>query len=175
MAFFASGEDKNKLMVLYVLRMCNMPLSQEQLVTILADNGIENYFDASACLLDLEENGYIASVPTLTMQMEVLTKRGEELVSFFDKTLPKSLREALDEYVEQHISEFRMANTTRSELTPLSNGSVEAVFAIVEGGESIFEMKMVFPSVFAANNAQRNWESINDEIYIDVLRKLTKK
>lgn len=45
MAFFSNGEDKLKLMILFTLECAEMPLSREQIATVMSENGVENYFD----------------------------------------------------------------------------------------------------------------------------------
>lgn len=174
MTFFSNGEDKYRLVALYILRRFNTPISHEQLVTVMVENGMENFFDVSSGILDLEENGYIASVPTITMQMVILTKKGEETIALFDKTLPKSLREALDEYVDSHIGEYKMANTSRVVVEPVPDGGVKAVFAIIEGGESIFEIRIMLPDIKVAQTAEKNWDRVNEELYVHVLQQLIK-
>ena len=64
MAFFSNGEDKLKLMILFTLECAEMPLSREQIATVMSENGVENYFDVCEHIIDLEANGCIASVPT---------------------------------------------------------------------------------------------------------------
>ena len=73
MAFFSNGEDKLKLMILFTLECAEMPLSREQIATVMSENGVENYFDVCEHIIDLEANGCIASVPTFKMQMIVMT------------------------------------------------------------------------------------------------------
>ena len=79
MAFFSNGEDKLKLMILFTLECAEMPLSREQIATVMSENGVENYFDVCEHIIDLEANGCIASVPTFKMQMIVMTPRERRL------------------------------------------------------------------------------------------------
>ena len=109
MAFFSNGEDKLKLMILFTLECAEMPLSREQIATVMSENGVENYFDVCEHIIDLEANGCIASVPTFKMQMIVMTPRGEEIMNLFGKNLPKSLRESIEGFVGRNKDEFPRA------------------------------------------------------------------
>lgn len=73
-------------MILFTLECAEMPLSREQIATVMSENGVENYFDVCEHIIDLEANGCIASVPTFKMQMIVMTPRGEEIMNLFGKT-----------------------------------------------------------------------------------------
>lgn len=174
MAYFSSGDDRDKLMILYSLRCCGMPVSREQLVTIMAENGAENYFDISERLVELEQNGYIASVPTYLLQMIVLTSRGEEALTLFEKNLPKSLRAALENYIDSHLRDFHRENTSRTISTPLPDGGFDTTFALVENGDAIFEVRLKLPSIRYARIAERNWDSISEELYLSTLLRLTR-
>lgn len=134
MAFFSNGEDKLKLMILFTLECAEMPLSREQIATVMSENGVENYFDVCEHIIDLEANGCIASVPTFKMQMIVMTPRGEEIMNLFGKNLPKSLRESIEGFVGSNKDEFRRENTSRIITTPLPDGGFDATFALVETG-----------------------------------------
>ena len=158
MAFFSNGEDKLKLMILFTLECAEMPLSREQIATVMSENGVENYFDVCEHIIDLEANGCIASVPTFKMQMIVMTPRGEEIMNLFGKNLPKSLRE----------------NTSRIITTPLPDGGFDATFALVENGDAIFEIRIKLPNAEYTRLAEKNWEAQNQKIYIDTLLALVK-
>ena len=115
MAFFSSGSDKEKLMILYSLKKAGIPLSREQIVGIMSENGLENYIDIAQHIMELEGNACLATVPTYRRQTIVLTSRGEEVVSLFAKTLPRSLRDGIDAYVERKLDDFRRENTSQAE------------------------------------------------------------
>ena len=149
MAFFSNGEDKLKLMILFTLECAEMPLSREQIATVMSENGVENYFDVCEHIIDLEANGCIASVPTFKMQMIVMTPRGEEIMNLFGKNLPKSLRESIEGFVGSNKDEFRRENTSRIITTPLPNAEYTRL-------------------------AEKNWEAQNQKIYIDTLLALVK-
>ena len=169
MAFFSNGEDKLKLMILFTLECAEMPLSREQIATVMSENGVENYFDVCEHIIDLEANGCIASVPTFKMQMIVMTPRGEEIMNLFGKNLPKSLRESIEGFVGSNKDEFRRENTSRIITTPLPDGGFDATFALVENGDAIFEIRIKLPNAEYTRLAEKNWEAQNQKIYIDTL------
>lgn len=174
MAFFSNGEDKLKLMILFTLECAEMPLSREQIATVMSENGVENYFDVCEHIIDLEANGCIASVPTFKMQMIVMTPRGEEIMNLFGKNLPKSLRESIEGFVGSNKDEFRRENTSRIITTPLPDGGFDATFALVENGDAIFEIRIKLPNAEYTRLAEKNWEAQNQKIYIDTLLALVK-
>lgn len=171
--FFARGDNKQKLIALYLLRAAKQPVSREQLITAMVESGSDNYFKVSAQLLELEQNKYIVSVPVFNRQMIAATSLGEEAISIFDNTLPKSLREALDAYIEAHRKEYHLENTSRIESCVLPDGSVSMKLSLIEKEEALFEIHLKLPSVKYEQIAERNWSGASGEIYLNTIMKLT--
>ncbi len=175
--FFANGDDRVKLMILYILRGCHLPLSRAALETALRENPIdgeaEDLFTVPDRLSLLEEGDFIASLTVVGVQMYFLTKRGNDVISLFDNTLPRSLREQLDAYIDEHIDEFHRNCTMRCDYDMLSDGSCQAKFALVESGKPIFELDIALPSAESTRVAQKRWEAASSELYMQVLQWLT--
>lgn len=173
MVFFSSGDNKQKLMALYLLRTAKQPLSKEQLLTAMVESGKDDYFKVSEQLLELEQNKYIVSVPVFNRQMIAATSLGEEAIGIFDNTLPKSLREALDAYIEARREEYHLENTSRVKAVVLPDGSVNMTLALVEAGEVIFEIRLKLPNVKYERIAEHNWDNLSAELYLNTIMKLT--
>ena len=135
MAFFSNGSDKEKLMILFALEKAGIPLSMEQIVTVMYENGFEDYMAIAQHIIDLEQNSCLATIPAYKRRTIVLSKRGEEVVSLFGSTLPKSLRESIAAYIEKKIDDFRRENTSQAETRCLSDGNYETSLALVENGD----------------------------------------
>lgn len=173
MLFFANGENRLKLMALYLLRSAKQPLSREQLITAMVELGSDDYFKVAEQLLTLEQNKYIVSVPVFNRQMIAATSLGEEAVSIFDNTLPKSLRESIDAYINAHRKEYHLENTSRVEADVQPDGSVNMMLALIEAGEAIFELRFKLPNLKYERIAERNWNDVSTELYLNTIMKLT--
>lgn len=175
MAFFSNGDDRTKLMLLFILKQYGFSMSREQLSTIMADHGADNYFDVNDKLLSLEKDGFVAAVPVHGFQMLAITARGEELIGLFEQNLPMSLRSALSGYIEEHRDEFKRANTSRITVVPLAGGGYGAKFTLIERSDVLFEVSLKLPDAAYMRAAERNWERIAGELYLSTLRRLTER
>ncbi len=175
MAFFSNGSDKQKLMILFALQRAGIPLSREQIVTVMYENGFEDYMTIAQHIIDLEQNSCIASVPAYKRQTIVLSKRGEEVVSLFGGTLPKSLRESIAGYIEGKLDDFRRENSSRAETRILPGDNYETSLALVENGEAFFEIRIKLPSAKYTRIATRQWDKVNQKLYLDTLLALTQE
>ncbi len=175
--FFSTGEDRAKLIVLYILRGCQLPLSRESLETAAIENApdtdVMDLMTIPRLLNSLEKEGFIAALTVVEMQMYFLTNRGMNVIDMFDNTLAKSVRKKLDDYISEHLDQYHRSSTTRSDFSMRSDGSYEAKLALVEGDKSIFDLKIILPSAESTQIASKKWEEANAELYLQVLRWLT--
>lgn len=172
MAFFSGGDDRTKLIIMYVIRAFRTSVTQEQLYTALCYTNGPGFFEMGAQYAALEEEGFIASVPVRNMQMLFLTAKGVKACDMFDKELPKSLRDAITAFADEKRDEYRRSNYIVADAQPLPGGGCMAVLAILERGEPIFEMRIRMPDYSAAYDIMRRWAMTADDTYSVVLERL---
>ncbi|MBQ1684409.1 MAG: DUF4364 family protein [Clostridia bacterium] len=172
MAFFTSGGDKEKLMILYSLKKAGIPLSREQITAVLSEHGC-NYITISQHVIELEETACVATVPAYRLQTIVLTKRGEEVVNLFSSMLPKSLREGIDAVVAAKLDDFHRENTVQVETRSLTDGNFTTSLALVENGDAFFEIRIKLPAAKYTHIAERRWDKVSKKLYMDTLLALT--
>ena len=173
MAFFSTGEDREKLSVLYILKLAGIPLSREQLATVMFEQGYENYITLSELLIELEGNACIATIPSYRIQTVVLTRRGEEIIALFEKNLPLSLRTAINDQISSCVESFHRENTAQMESRFHSEGNFSTRLSLVENGEPFFEIRLKLPSAKYTRIAEKRWNELNKKLYFDTLLALT--
>lgn len=173
MAFFSTGEDREKLSILYILKLAGIPLSREQIATVMFEQGYENFIRLSEQLMELEGNACIATIPSYRIQTVVLTRRGDEIIALFEKNLPLSLRNAISDQLSSSLEEFRRENTAQMESRFHSEGNFSTRLSLVENGEPFFEITLKLPSAKYTRIAEKRWSELNKKLYFDTLLALT--
>ena len=173
MAFFSTGEDREKLSILYILKLAGIPLSREQIATVMFEQGYENFIRLSEQLMELEGNACIATIPSYRIQTVVLTRRGDEIIALFEKNLPLSLRNAISNQLSSSVEEFRRENTAQMESRFHSEGNFSTRLSLVENGEPFFEITLKLPSAKYTRIAEKRWSELNQKLYFDTVLALT--
>ena len=173
MAFFSTGEDREKLSILYILKLAGIPLSREQIATVMFEQGYENFIRLSEQLMELEGNACIATIPSYRIQTVVLTRRGDEIIALFEKNLPLSLRNAIADQLSSSVEAFRRENTAQMESRFHSEGNFSTRLSLVENGEPFFEITLKLPSAKYTRIAEKRWSELNKKLYFDTLLALT--
>lgn len=173
MSFFSTGKDRNKLSALYIIKLAGIPLSKEQIATVMFNVECVDYITLSELLIELEGNSCIATVPSYRIQTIVLTRRGEEIINLFEKNLPLSLRAAISEQMRASVEDFRRENTAQMESRFHSEGNFTTRLSLVENGEAFFEITLKLPSAKYTRIAEKRWAELNKELYLNTLLALT--
>ena len=173
MAFFTSGGDREKLMILFALKTAVIPLSREQITEVMVEFGTENYFGIARHIIELEETACIATVPAHRLQTIVLTKRGDEIVNLFSGMLPKSSRDGIADFIARNIDKYRTENTAQAETRSRTDGDFTTSLALVENGEAFFEIRIRLPAAKYTRLAERRWDKVSKKLYMDALLALT--
>ena len=172
MAFFPEGQGRVKLLMLYIIKRFRTPISREQLFTAMSEVDDTSFFDVSELVAELENEMYVIAVPARDQHLLFLTERGEELVETFEMELPRSARDEMIGYADEHREEVRRANNVFCDALPKPDGSWEVQLALLENGTTLFEIDLRVPDAKTANRARENWLKDADGIYLGILTRL---
>lgn len=174
MAFFPEGQGRVKLLMLYIIKRFRTPISREQLYTALAAVDGATFFEACQLIAELEKEMYLIAVPARDQHLLYLTNRGEELVETFEMELPRSVRDEMIGYADEHREQVRRANNIFCDALPKADGSWEVQLALLENGATLFEIDLRVPDAKTANRARENWLKDTDGIYFETLTRLNR-
>ncbi|MBR3381825.1 MAG: DUF4364 family protein [Clostridia bacterium] len=173
MAFFPEGQGRVKLLMLYIIKRFRTPISREQLYTAMAEVDDATFFEASEILAELEKEMYLIAVPARDQHLLYLTERGEELLSTFEMELPRSVRDEMAGYADEHREGIRRSNNIFCDALPRPDGSWQVELALLENGSTLFEIDLHMPDARTANRARENWLRGADSIYLEILTRLS--
>ena len=174
MPFFANGEDKNKLSILYLLQCMGTDITHLQLYRAAFDMELMSYFDFQNSLYELEENGWIAAVPHSYGQAYRVSATGEKAMDSMRETLPRSLREGIDRYVREHRTDVQSEIRFPASEEQGPDGTYTVHLSIVEERGTILSLDMVASNHEMAKRMMDNWESSAIVTYNNLMNNLLK-
>ncbi len=172
MAFFSQGISRYKLMLLFFLKQAQWDLTREQLYRVMVEKDWMNYFDFQTALLELEEDGYVTAVQRPFGQAFSISPEGEQALELFQKQLPLSLRQAMEEYVRQRGEALRCETqyVVRQQRQP--DGSSKVELKVLDGADPILELNFFVPTHEAATLACQRWPERAQDVFRDILTRL---
>jgi hypothetical protein len=175
MAFFSREVTRDKLLVLYLLKVFGIELTRTRLSDSIVTNGWIKYFDLQTCLSELEEDGFIAAIPRPFGQGYRLTERAGEALFMFSSQLPGSLREELSSYAEKNREELRRETQFSAEYSRAQSGGYKVSLKVMETSAVLLQIELLMPERDSAKLVCDNWESGAECIYSFMLNKLMEK
>ena len=157
--------SRNKLLMLYLLHKIDTRLSETQLLRIISDNDWMNYFDYELTLKALEDNHMIDADPSINGIFYTITDIGRQTLSYFEKELPYSLREAVAGYCVAHKEELILEARLFGESLRLSDNEYLVRLRILEKNATVFELSLIAGSKEEAAHYVENWKHRAQDIF----------
>lgn len=161
-----------KLLVCYLLKKMDQPLTRTTINEILQENGIANYFEVNQAISELVKAEKI--VCTLNENDEVfeITPRAMYDVAQIEKSLPRAIREKAVSAAIKILTRERIKRESRVEVTELEHG-FHVTFTVVDVDTELLKL-----TVYAAGRSQvelvkRNFYDNAVSIYSDIISSLT--
>lgn len=161
-----------KLMILYMLKKVNFPLTNSQLSDFFNSRDYANYFTFQQVINELLEANLIAADTVRNATRYELTKEGEDVIYFFGKQISPSIIQDMDEFIKENKFQMRSEVGVTADYYKSSLSDYTVSCYVREGKENIIELKLTVPSEEQAISMCDKWESVNQEIYAYIMKKL---
>lgn len=160
---------ENKLLMLYVLKAINEPISNTQLTEIILENNFINYFTFQQYLSELEESKFVEYHKANDKNLLVLTKQGDTVLSLFKSRLSPSKTSLIDQYIKEKIESIKKELTIHADYTLGDNDSFIVDLKAVENQSLLMELKLSVPSKNQAVAICSKWKDNPSEIYNSII------
>lgn len=162
-----------KLLICYMLKSVNQPLSKDEIVSVLQENGLANYFEINDAFSDLIGNNNITHAPDDTSKC-VITESGKLIATQLDTALPISIREKTLTATLGLLAKIKRENENTVTIENAPNGC--SVSCNISGSDDINLMTI---NLFVADSKQAELVKLNFQedphlIYTCMLALLTK-
>lgn len=164
---------KNDIRVLlcYLLASVSAPLRQEDILTILQEYSLANYFEIMDALSYLMEKGLIAPSPTAP-GFVAIRPGGREIASQLDGTLPLAIREKTVAAATNLLARAQREQENRVEIKKNDKG-YSVTCHVSDGEMDLMAFTLYAPDLYQARLIKRNFHRSPDTIYQVMLAAVT--
>lgn len=160
---------ENKLILLYVLKVLNRPISNSQLTEIILENNFINYFTLQQYISELDASNFISYEEINEKKLLVLTKKGENVLSFFKERISPSKITILDNYIKDKLDLIKKELTIQSDYTIVNNDSFLVDLKALENNATLMDLKLSVPTKKQASSLCAKWQDNPSEIYNKII------
>ena len=160
---------KQKLLLLYILKVSPEALTKEKLSEILIDNFNMNFFIIQQYLSELTTGGFISIGNDETNQLLVLEDSGLDSLDYFKSKLTDSMISKVHGIFKLNYSGGPEPIQTEANSYPRDNGEINVNLKLIELEETLFSMYISVPNQEQANILMDKWEKSPDYYYKSII------
>jgi len=171
---------ENKLLILYLINMMDLPMSRAQLTDFIIDKELMNHFTLEQNLVDMEDRGFLESTredaQDISTTRYTLTEVGISHLEELNEHIPKPVRRMINQYVDNTRGKIRKGFERTCHYFPdLETDEFIVKCGVYDDkrGTSLMEISMPVATREQAKQIQTHWNLNYSSIYQKVLNALT--
>lgn len=165
--------DELKLLVLYVLGMCDAPIPRDVLNDILLQDGLVDFFDLATALEEVVQSHLVQVTKQSGETCYAVTPDGGETALLLEKNLPYTVREKAAQATHAILRQWHRNNQVRAQYMRLPDGSYLVELILMEGEHEMFSLRLPAPNLEQVSTICRHFKQNPAEIFADIIRILT--
>lgn len=160
-----------KLAICYMLSKIEAGLTKKDIINILQDNNLANYFEIADAFEDLLENNNIY-LKDIDDNLYTVTKSGKMISEQLDISLPISIREQVLAATLNLLSKIKRERENKVEIKKIANGYM--INCHISGGDlDLMSIKLYAPDIMQATLIKKNFHKNPELIYSCMLALMT--
>ena len=161
-----------KLIILYMLKKVDFPLTTSQISEFVLDKGYTSYFKLQEALSELTRADLIRTETTHNRTLYHLTENGAETIHFFSKKISSAIRKDIDDFLREKQYDLKEEAAVKSDYYLNTNKEYEVRCQIVENGSSLIDLKLIVPTEKEAEAIVNHWNLKSQELSAMILANL---
>lgn len=161
-----------KLMILYMLKQVNFPLTNAQLSNFFLEREYTTYFTLNQALNELLEARLLHVETSHNSSRYEITREGEETLSFFGNKISPAITEDMDAYLKENKFRLRNEVGVTADYYKSTNQDYIVRCEVREGKTSLINLELSVPDKEQAQRMCEHWKSKSQEIYAFAMKAL---
>lgn len=163
---------ESKLILLYILKALKQPISNTQLTELVLEQNLINYFTLQQYISELNTSEFIEYQESNNTKVLAITKKGENVLSFFKDRISPSKINTIDTYIKEKIDRIKKELTIKSDYTLANNDSFLVDIKALEDETPLMELQLSVPTKKQAIYLCNKWQENPSEIYTQIINLL---
>lgn len=161
-----------KLMILYMLKQVNFPLTNSQLSDFFLEHEYTTYFTLQQALNELLESSLVHKETLHSSSRYEITKEGEDTLGFFGKKISPAIIEDIDLYLKENRFRLRNEVGVVADFFKSTNQDYTVHCEVREGKSILIDLNLAVPDKAQAENMCSQWREKSQSIYSFVMKTL---
>lgn len=168
----ADGLTLYKLIILYMLRKVNFPLSNTQITELMIEKEYTDYFHIQEALNDLVTARLISLEKIRNTTQYTATIDGEKTLEYFTSEIPYPIKREIDQYFRENAFELRNESCMLADWILSEDGGYIVTCRVNEGKETIISLTINVTTEDEAEKVCEKWPDKAQELYLEIMTML---
>ncbi len=161
-----------KLIILYMLRKVDFPMTNSQISEFILDKGYTTYFKLQQAISELIESGFIREESTHSRTFYHLTEDGEETIQYFKSNISQAIIDDIEQFLKEKQYELKNEVAVKSDYYRNTNMEYSVRCQVIENNLPLIDITVTVPTEAEAETIAKNWSERNQKIYARVMSNL---
>lgn len=166
---------ESKLILLYTINEFNIPITNNQITSIMIENNIMNYFSLQQYLTELKSSNFITVLKGEGPEGYLITEEGKKILAYFINRVPLTFKEKIQSLVESNLDKVKQQIEITAEYIPEKETEYIVECKVNENRTNLITLKINVPTKSQAKSICQNWEDNASTIYSEILESLIKE
>lgn len=168
----AEGLTLYKLIILYMLRKVNFPLSNTQITDFMTGKDYTDYFHVQQAFHELLDSGLITMEKIRNTTQYQCTMEGEKTLEYFSSEISNAIKKDIDDYLRKNAFELRNESCTIADYEAIEDGTYAVHCIVTEGSVKVIELTINVATEEEAERVCSRWPEKSQEIYLHIMTTL---
>ena len=161
-----------KLIVLYMMKKVDFPLTNAQISEFVLDKGYTTYFKLQQAISELIDSDFIEEETVQNRTFFHITEDGSETIQFFKNNISPAIQQDIDEFLKEKKYELKNETSVKADYYRNTNMEFSVRRQVMENDLPLIDLTLNVPTETEAETIMNNWKKKNEEIYALVMEKL---
>lgn len=160
------------MIVLYMLKRCQMPLSKSQIYDFILEKEYTNFLTLQEVFSELASSGLITEKTMANRTYLELTEDGAKTLEFFGNRVNPAVRDQIDEYLKANNMKLINETAIKGDYRKVADNDYEVRMIATDGNQVLMDLTMSVPTEETAQSILDKWQNRNQEIYSYLVKEL---
>ena len=167
------NRDDIRLLVCYLLKSVDSPMTRQMLNEAMQEDGLANYFEVGQAIEELLKTANITADIVGDDEVLTVTQKGREAAEMLQTSLPRTVRERAVNSAIRLITKARVERENKIEVVKEENGGYTITFTLFDKNTQFMKLSVYVVDSLQLEQVKQNF--INDpvKVYSTIITSLT--
>lgn len=167
------NRDDIRLLVCYLLKSVDSPMTRQMLNEAMQEDGLANYFEVGQAIEELLKTANITADILGDDEVISVTQKGREAAEMLQTSLPRTVRERAVNSAIRLITKARVERENKIEVKKEENGGYTITFSLFDKNTQFMKLSVYVCDSLQLEQVKQNF--INDpvKVYSSIITSLT--